>query len=532
MITILFTGVGRRIELIQAFRQAALVLNKRIRIIGADIANNAPALPYCDAIKIVKPMDDPDYISSLLKTCEEEEVDILVPTIDTDLLTLANNREQFEKTGIRVLISTPDKIRICRDKNITSQFFVDCGLAAPMPTNSVNKYNSGFPAFIKPKDGSSSINAFKANSLDELKTYASKIEDYIIQPFIEGSEYTVDVFCDFGGKPIFITPRQRIQVRAGEVLKTQIAVDDTTEQEIRAICEKFKPCGPLTVQFIREKKSGINYYIEINPRFGGGAPLSMKAGAKSAEVLLKLIDEEALDESSYITQNGAIYSRFDQSVRITNEINKSIKGIIFDLDDTLYNEIEYVKSGFEAVSRYLGDASYASKLLYYFNNEANPIDKLLEEIGRIDEKDAVVDIYRKHKPRLTLDEAVAATLNNLRGSNIKLGIITDGRPEGQRAKIKALGIESYIDDIIVTDELGGKQFRKPNDISFRILQNRWRLAPEQIIYVGDNLNKDHLAPQQLGMNFVHYRNEDGLYKESNECNYPQITNIGDIKKYV
>ena len=76
MINILFTGAGRRIELIQAFRQAALVLNKEIRIFGADITNTAPALAYCDGIKIVKPMNDPGYIDSLLDICKEEQISI------------------------------------------------------------------------------------------------------------------------------------------------------------------------------------------------------------------------------------------------------------------------------------------------------------------------------------------------------------------------------------------------------------------------------------------------------------------------
>lgn len=66
-------------------------------------------------------------------------------------------------------------------------------------------------------------------------------------------------------------------------------------------------------------------------------------------------------------------------------------------------------------------------------------------------------------------------IRNLKCKGIKVGIITDGRPEGQRNKIKALGLEELVDDIIITDELGGIQFRKPNDISFRIIQNRWRL---------------------------------------------------------
>jgi len=221
---ILFTGVGRRIELLQAFRNAALVLNKELKIYGADMAGTAPALAYCDFTRRVVAMKDPGYIQNLLDICVADRIDLLIPTIDTDLLVLAENKEKFEAIGTRVMISAPDKIRICRDKNNTSQFFVDCGLHAPMPVNDWKEYRSGFPAFIKPKDGSSSINAFKVENEEELEVYAGQVEDYIVQPFVSGKEYTIDIFCDWNGNPISIVPRERLQVRAGEVLKTQICM--------------------------------------------------------------------------------------------------------------------------------------------------------------------------------------------------------------------------------------------------------------------------------------------------------------------
>lgn len=136
----LFTGVGRRIELLQAFRNAALVLNKDLKIYGVDMAGTAPTLAYCDYIRRVVAMKDPGYIDNLLKICTEDKIDLLIPTIDTDLLILSGNKGKFEAIGTRVMISEPDKIKICRDKSNTSQFFVDCGLHAPMPVNDRREY--------------------------------------------------------------------------------------------------------------------------------------------------------------------------------------------------------------------------------------------------------------------------------------------------------------------------------------------------------------------------------------------------------
>ena len=140
--------------------------------------------------------------------------------------------------------------------------------------------------------------------------------DYIIQPFVDGTEYTVDIFCDFDGNPVFITPRIRLAVRAGEVLKTKILQDGKIINNIKTLVSEFQPCGPITVQLIREFHTGEDYYIEINPRFGGGAPLSMKAGANSARALLRLLSGEKLGFISGAAQDGAVFSRFDQSVRV------------------------------------------------------------------------------------------------------------------------------------------------------------------------------------------------------------------------
>ncbi len=506
---LLFTGVGRRIELIQAFREAALHLCVSLKIYGADIAGTAPALAYCDYTRKVCSMRDENYISELIKICHEDKIDILIPTIDTDLLILSQNAHLFGST--KVLISQSDKVCICRDKNLTADFFESCGCCAPKTVNDWMAYTASYPCFIKPKDGSSSINAFKVESPDELEVYANQIEDYIVQPFIEGTEYTVDIFCDFKGNPVYITPRIRLQVRAGEVMKTQITMDEKIIEECKRIVKKFKPVGPITVQLIRQNITKDDYFIEINPRFGGGAPLSMKAGARSAEAILKLLLNEEPNCDAVIS-NGAVYSRFDQSVCIREgAVKQPIKGVIFDLDDTLYNEKQYVRSGFKAVAEYLGISEAESELWRFFEMKLPAIDTYLDQIGQSEKKAEALKIYREHKPLIYLNEGIVELISDLKEKGIRVGIITDGRPSGQRNKIESLGLNRLIEDIIITDELGGEQFRKPCDIAFRIMQRRWRIPFEQMMYVGDNIHKDFQAPKQLGMQWKMVNNREGLY---------------------
>ena len=311
---ILFSSVGRRVELMQAFKKAAEELGVDLTIVGADITPSAPALYFCDETQIVCRIREPEYIPQLLSICEKENIDCLIPTIDTDLLLLAENKAKFEAIGTKVLVSAVDKVKLCRDKRFTADYFISLGLKSPLPVDDVEKYNIGYPAFIKPKDGSSSVDAYKVNNESDLRTYAAKIVDYIIQPFISGREFTIDIFCDYEGNPVYITPRERLAVRAGEVLKTQIYQDDVMIEEMKTLISDYKPCGQITVQLIQDENTGDNYYIEINPRFGGGAPLSIKAGADSAKAVIRMLNGETLTYEEKAARDRATYSRFDQSI--------------------------------------------------------------------------------------------------------------------------------------------------------------------------------------------------------------------------
>lgn len=191
-----------------------------------------------------------------------------------------------------------------------------------------------------------------------------------------------------------------------------------------------------------------------------------------------------------------------------------IKAVVFDLDDTLYNEIDYVKSGFNAVAKALPEIKNASERLFeLFLRKEKPIDTLLEENGIFSEnvKDKCVNAYRMHMPKISLSREVETLLIKLKKRNLKMGVITDGRPEGQRAKIKALKLEKFVDDIIVTDELGGTEFRKPNPEAFRIMCQRLSVEYFEMCYVGDNILKDFIAPCKLKMKSIYYKNPNGLY---------------------
>ena len=141
------------------------------------------------------------------------------------------------------------------------------------------------------------------------------------------------------------------------------------------------------------------------------------------------------------------------------------------------------------------------------------IDELLicEELNSEELKQKCLRIYRFQEPEIHLYEGVENLLRQLRNKGFLLGVITDGRPEGQRAKIKALGLESLVDYIIVTDELGGAEYRKPNPRAFETMKEKLGVEYSEMCYVGDNIKKDFVAPEKLGMRSIWFKNKDGLY---------------------
>lgn len=200
-------------------------------------------------------------------------------------------------------------------------------------------------------------------------------------------------------------------------------------------------------------------------------------------------------------------------LEVTRHIG-GLKAIIFDMDDTLYGEKEYVRSGYEKIAQVIPQVEHAGEKLWKLFEEKKPaIDELLKQEGLESEevKKACLRTYRYQEPDIHLYPGVEKMMKDLKAQGYLLGIITDGRPEGQRAKIKALGLEELVDQIIVTDEFGGAEYRKPNPIAFETMHEKLGVPYEQMCYVGDNINKDFIAPQKLGMRSIWFKNPDGLY---------------------
>ena len=316
-INVLILSAGRRVELVNCFKAARDRLKIKGKVYTADISTTAPALYFSDNYFIIPRISADDYISSLISVCNENHISLIVPTIDTELEKLAQNKERIESaTSARVLISDLKAVSICCDKFKTAEFFEENGFGYPKVINrkDIETENYAFPLFIKPLNGSSSINAFKINDKRELDFFVGYVKDPLVQECISGKEYTVDCFSDFNGNIITVVPRLRIATRSGEVLKGKIEKNVQIIQDVKKLLKAFGFIGQITVQCFLCDDGSIKY-IEINPRFGGGAPMSIMSGADSCENLYRLLSGEKLAYNENYKDNIVI-SRFDNSVQV------------------------------------------------------------------------------------------------------------------------------------------------------------------------------------------------------------------------
>ena len=293
---ILITSAGRRVSLIKAFKEASLKLKTKSKIFITDLnTERSPAAYFADESFNIGCFSDPNYINDLLKICLKNEVSIIRPTIDTELIQLANSKSIFNAKGIDIIISDLKLIKTLRDKITVNTFFNSLKIRTPII---YNKDNIRFPVFLKPLHGSNSRGIYKAENINEIKPSDLDSDNMMILENIDNTiydEYTIDLYYDKNSILKCIVPRIRLKVVGGESnqgITKKNEVLDFMKDRLGFIKGAF---GCLTLQVFSNKLIPSDIVgIEINPRFGGGYPFSLNAGANFPEFIIReyLLDEQ------------------------------------------------------------------------------------------------------------------------------------------------------------------------------------------------------------------------------------------------
>ena len=294
MKNVLILSAGRRVELAQFFLAEIAKRSLDSRLLATEMRPEISAA--CQVVdKAIKAprVTDPSYIDFLLSTCKSEDIGLVVPTIDTELLLLSQHRDAFSDEGIHVIISDESLVRVCRDKRLTSDLFININIDTPQifTRNAIR-----FPCFAKPYDGSCSIGASVVRTPEMLSDAMLADEKMMFMELVDDShqEYTVDAYYSREGQLRCFVPRQRLETRAGEVSKGVTRRNFVYDYLRDKLINVKGARGCITLQLFSNRYTGRFAAIEINPRFGGGFPLSYGAGANYPGWL---IDEYLLDHA-------------------------------------------------------------------------------------------------------------------------------------------------------------------------------------------------------------------------------------------
>ena len=319
-VNVLFTSVGRRVELLRTFKQGYADLRLSGNIVAVDIDPLAPALQEADRPYIVPRLSDPAYIPTLSQICRQEQVQLIFPLIDPDIPVLARHRQQLEATGARVAVVSQEAAATTADKWLSYHLFRQLDVPTPgswLPGEACSA-DLEYPVFMKPRFGSAGKQTFKVHSKRELAFFLDYVPDPIVQEYLPGPEITNDVICDFGGNVLAVVSRQRIEVRWGEVAKGKTIYAPVITQHCVTIAKALRAIGPITVQCML--CDGRPYFTEVNARFGGGVPLGIAAGVRSPHWFLTMAAGRPIEIPPLGSYKVGLYlTRFDASFFLTEE---------------------------------------------------------------------------------------------------------------------------------------------------------------------------------------------------------------------
>ena len=290
------------------------------KIVAIDCDELSVGFHLADRSYVVPFSVEDDYWKEVLKVIRKEEIDVIVPTGDADIVHFARNSMMMHDLGVVNFMSNYKTIITCQDKwSFYNHMYVN-GLEDLLPKTSDNDRDISFPKICKPRRGSGSRGIELWRSKDDIKDFSSTenlhySNDYIYQEYLPGTEYTIDVLCGLYGEVLSVIPRERIQTKAGISSKGRILRDKKIEESCIKLCESLKVKGPVCIQ-MKEDVRGEPKFVEINPRLGGGTYFTTLAGVNFMKIMIDI-----LNAKRFSTKNMEIPSPKEITVlRYYNEV--------------------------------------------------------------------------------------------------------------------------------------------------------------------------------------------------------------------
>ena len=285
---IIALSVSRKVQLIKSIKDACKTSSRKL--FCADASEESAALYFADDFVITPKINSNNLLAFLLNYCRQNDITFILPTSDHDMIFLTNVREELKNNGITVLMSDSTTINNCISKFKFSEI---CNINnIPIPTVYSSLKDIEYPCAAKLNVSQASKGVFFIKKYKDLESLLKKYDfsELLFQKFIDSQEYTIDSFYGKNGKLVCAVPRKRLRIVDGESIISETAFVPELIDLADQLSSIFNFFGHITIQaFFDGTEVSV---IEINPRFGGASNLSFKAGLKSPEWMLHLIDKK------------------------------------------------------------------------------------------------------------------------------------------------------------------------------------------------------------------------------------------------
>jgi carbamoyl-phosphate synthase large subunit len=297
-VAVLLTGVGKRYDIVSAFRQHAFT-------IACDPSPLAPA-QYAADLRFAPPrIDDADYVPFLQRLVEEHNVRAVVPLTDLDLEVLAG-------ADLPAFVPPPEIARDTFDKYAAHELLLRHGLPSP-PTVLPPEEPASYPVMVKPRRGSGARSIHPAADRDEMEFFVRYVkEPVMVQRLMQGPEFSIDLLSDLDGRCLNAIPRTMIESRGGESIKGTVIHDEELIELGRRVVESLGVRGPCTVQAFRDEQTGLGI-TDVNTRFGGAFPAPMYAalpGRTYPELIVRMAGGEKIEPHVGEFRAGITFTRY------------------------------------------------------------------------------------------------------------------------------------------------------------------------------------------------------------------------------
>lgn len=282
---ILFSCIGKRGYIASYFRP---LLAAGDRLLGTGNTPWTPGFAQCDEAFLMPDIGAPGYAEAVLDLCVRQDVDALFSLNDIDVAMLAPHRGKFEAAGVKMLIPRAEAAGIAFDKYRTYTFLSGQGIKTPRTALApVGAREFGLPLVVKPRNGSGSRDTFIVRRIEDLDVYFNHSPDMIVQEFVQGSEFDIELCGDLDGEPIGFSCWNKHLSRQGETERAETFHDPAIQALGLELGRLMKVAGPMDIDLIR--RGDEIFVLEFNPRFGGGYPASHLAGADFPGLLMQVI---------------------------------------------------------------------------------------------------------------------------------------------------------------------------------------------------------------------------------------------------